>query len=68
MIRRLDLRDDVEYPHHSRRDDSGAVVGYFRGRRSRECVTDRWGRDYIYSGIIEKQRGGRYNSRRLRSV
>ena len=66
MIRRLDPRDNVEYRIIHDAKASGAVVGYFRGRKIRECVTDPWGRNYIYSGIIEKQRGGRYDLGRLR--
>ena len=61
MIRRLDPRDNVEYHIICDATAWGAVVGYFRGRRIHECVTDRWGRNYIFSGIIEKQRGGRYD-------
>ena len=66
MIRRLDPRDNVEYHIICDATAWGAVVGYFRGRRIHECVTDRWGRNYIFSGIIEKQRGGRYDPGRLR--
>ena len=68
MIRRLDPGDNVEYHIICDATAWGAVVGYFRGRRIHECVTDRWGRNYIFSGIIEKQRGGRYDPGRLRPL
>ena len=40
MIRRLDPRDNVEYHIICDATAWGAVVGYFRGRRIHECVTD----------------------------
>ena len=54
MIRRLDPRDNVEFPF-LRRNGLGCCRRYFRGRKIL-IGTDRWGRNYIFSGFIQTTR------------
>ncbi|MBS0252421.1 MAG: hypothetical protein JSR78_15290 [Proteobacteria bacterium] len=43
----------------------GPVIGYYLGREIHDRVEDRWRRVYIYVGVIERQRLGRYDPARL---